>query len=65
MKPIQVSLMRMTKYDVNLSDYMDTWESLSLFSITGIMKDLIVALEIIHDCGYVYNDLRLENIMLR
>ena len=57
--------MTMTKYDCNLSDFMETWESMSIYSVTGMIKELIIALEIIHNSGYVYNDLRLENIMLR
>ena len=43
---------------------METWESMTLLQISGIVINLVHAMEIIHGCGYVYNDFRLENIML-
>jgi serine/threonine protein kinase len=61
----KVSFLTMAKHDVSLAKYLDMWETLSLHSITRIIIKLIQALEIIHGCGYVYNNLKFENILLR
>ena len=55
----------MEKFDVNLFQYMKTWKTMTLLQISGIIINLVHAMEIIHECAYFYNDFRLENIMLR
>ena len=52
------------KYKLNLSEFFETNDQMTEESILNIMTSIIIALEIVHNTGYVYNDLKLDNIMI-
>ena len=52
------------RYGANLENYYFQMNcQLSKISIYSLGIDLINKLKIFHDAGYVYNDLKLDNIM--
>ena len=55
----------MPRYGTNLQDYFEKVDhNLSKSSIYKIGKSLLKMLETTHEAGYVYNDLKLDNIMV-
>lgn len=53
----------MPKYAMNLSNLFEN-EQFSKAASLSLGKQLLDALEEIHETGYVYNDLKLENLMI-
>jgi len=52
------------RYGVNLENYYFSQNcKFSKISIYSLAIDLIKNLKILHDAGYVYNDVKLDNIM--
>ena len=52
------------RYGINLEQYFFTQNcQLSIISIYSLGIVLIDSLKIFHDAGYVYNDVKLDNIM--
>ena len=53
------------RYTVNLLDFLERQKNVTEKTILTLMSNLLVALEIVHQSGHVYNDLKLDNIMLQ
>ena len=65
-EPVDVSFIIMKKYECNLLQYVNAHEnSLKLKQIASIIQQILLGLEIIHQSGYIHNDLKLENLMLQ
>lgn len=55
----------MKQFDQNLEQYFSTQNTLSTKMVFSIVKKLIDAIQVVHEAGYVYNDIKLENIMIQ
>jgi serine/threonine protein kinase len=54
----------MPKYDINLRDFLKLSEKVDTDMIFDMGCQLLDAFEALHEAGYVYNDLKPENIMI-
>ena len=54
----------MQKYNLNMIQYFIQNKQVSVINLLKICKSVLKAFEIIHDAGYVYNNLKFENIMI-
>lgn len=55
----------MPRYRVNLVNYFEKMDhKISQTSIHQIGKDILTNLEVVHEAGYVFNDLKLQNLMV-
>ena len=54
----------MPKYDINLKDHLKLQGKVDPDMIFDIGCQLLDAFEALHEAGYVYNDLKPENIMI-
>ena len=53
----------MEKYICDLDHYLECC-GISVKKTLKIVKELIIALKLIHETGYCYNDIKPENIMV-
>ena len=54
----------MKKYNNGLVKYITQKRQVSVVKFLNICRSVLNAFEIIHNAGYVYNNLKLENIMI-
>ena len=53
----------MKEFELGLDEYLKV-SNKNILTFIHIIRELIIALSLIHDTGYVYNDLKVENIMM-
>ena len=54
----------MKRYEMNLFQYFQKVKRVTTKEILFIVRQLIEGLEVVHETGFVYNDLKLDNIMV-
>lgn len=54
----------MKRYSYSLQDYINAGQNISLGDLQEIWTQLIKSIELVHNTGHTYNDLKLQNIML-
>ena len=54
----------MKRYTINLEKYISKSQKISVIKFLEISKNILNAFQIIHNAGYVYNNLKLQNIMI-
>ena len=54
----------MKKYECSLYQYYKLVEEIPIHTVLKITRDVIFALSIVHKSGHIYNDLKLENVMV-
>ena len=54
----------MKRYTINLEKYISKSQRISVTKFLEISKNILNAFQIIHNAGYVYNNLKLSNIMI-
>lgn len=54
----------MRKYDKELGDYLEECAP-TMFTIMSVIRELIVAISLVHESGHVYNDIKMENVMIK
>ena len=55
----------MKKYQQNLDEFFSQQNNLSTKFVFKTIKKILEALEAVHEAGYVYNDIKLENVMIQ
>ena len=63
MTEMHLAFIIMRKYDLQLNDYFCSNE-ITIAIVLNIAKQLLLALQLVHETGFVYNDLKMENIMI-
>ena len=55
----------MPRYDINMFNYMKVFEGEELIERTfDVAQQILKCLEIVHNAGFVFNDLKATNIMI-
>jgi len=54
----------MPKYKCNLQDYIDQSNKIDIDFIFKTGSRLLDAFELVHECGFTYNDLKPQNVMV-
>ena len=57
-----LSFIILRKYEQDLQDYFK--QDRPITDVFDISRQLVVALRTLHKTGYVYNDLKMENVMI-
>ena len=54
----------MKQYNQNLGGYLQKLNEISANLLINIMSQILCALKIVHESGYIYNNLKLQNIII-